>query len=335
MSTVQIRVYRNGAYTTRNATIEEILAANREEVHKPLEHSARPPIYGILSRTVVRTRVLHSIIPARLRHKDRNDVVYVHEDYIEIIEVRNNGQELHHIATKADFGSRIRAARVFGEPRQPRYDVPYVNGKTFSFTDRLDAFSDSNLVKSEQHESNNDITSQPSLVPPHILALTLETPELVFLFATQGPDGVRFSTRSRPLPSNRSFLEQPGKHIAVDPKSRALAVAACEGMFLLYALKSMDRIRQEFVDSAGEFDPVGEERVLPVDGVILRMEFLHPPVDDHDHVLLLLVVSKNRRTRLFCYEWDCSTSLRTAGLKVRGQRLPQGNLTTPESGSSS
>lgn len=325
MSTVQIRVYRDGAYTTRNATIEEILAANREEKHKPLAYSARPPIYGILSRTVVRTPVLNSIIPARLRHKDRNDVVYVHEDYIEIVEVRNNGQELRHIATKADFGSRIRAARILGAPRQPRFDDSYVNGKSFSFTDRVKSVSNTPLVKNEQPESNNGVAPQPSLVPPHILALTLEAPELVFLFATQEADGVRFSTRNRPLPSNRSFLEQPGKHIAVDPNSRALAVAACEGMFLLYALKAMDRIRQEFVVSGGEFDPIVEERVLPVDGVILRMEFLHPPADDHDHVLLLLVVSKNRRTRLFCYEWDCSTSLRTAGLKVRGQRLPQGN----------
>lgn len=53
------------------------------------------------------------------------------------------------------------------------------------------------------------------------------------------------------------------------------------------------------------------------------MEFLHPPESDQDqnHVILLLVVAKNKRSKLFCYEWDCSTSLTTAALKGPGQGL--------------
>lgn len=53
------------------------------------------------------------------------------------------------------------------------------------------------------------------------------------------------------------------------------------------------------------------------------MEFLHPPEGQgiKDRVILLLVISKNRRSRLVCYEWDCATTLATASPIGDGQRL--------------
>ena len=42
------------------------------------------------------------------------------------------------------------------------------------------------------------------------------------------------------------------------------------------------------------------------------MEFLHPPKGDDHHVILLLVVSRDKRTRLLRYEWDSSKSLNVA-----------------------
>ena len=51
------------------------------------------------------------------------------------------------------------------------------------------------------------------------------------------------------------------------------------------------------------------------------MEFLHPPYGEDNHVILLLVVSRNQITRLVCYEWDCSTELRHAEQKGDGQPL--------------
>ena len=64
---------------------------------------------------------------------------------------------------------------------------------------------------------------------------------------------------------------------------------------------------------------VYQERHFSVDGVILKMEFLHPPQGEINHVILLLVTSLNQRTRLLCYEWDCSTDLRHAKQKGDGQ----------------
>jgi len=62
---------------------------------------------------------------------------------------------------------------------------------------------------------------EPCTVPPQILVLTLESANIVFLFAynTVGPNSrVEFFTCQRSLPGGRSFLEKLGGIIAVDPK---------------------------------------------------------------------------------------------------------------------
>lgn len=53
----------------------------------------------------------------------------------------------------------------------------------------------------------------------------------------------------------------------------------------------------------------------------MQMEFLHPPEGQgiKNRVLLLLVISKDRRFELVCYEWDCATALATATPIVRLQ----------------
>lgn len=48
------------------------------------------------------------------------------------------------------------------------------------------------------------------------------------------------------------------------------------------------------------------------------MEFLHPPKDGTNHVNLLLIVSKNGKTRLLLYEWDYFLDIRRAELKGNG-----------------
>lgn len=53
------------------------------------------------------------------------------------------------------------------------------------------------------------------------------------------------------------------------------------------------------------------------------MDFLHPPEGDayENRVVLLLIISKNRRSRMICYEWDSATKLATASPISDGQRL--------------
>lgn len=46
-----------------------------------------------------------------------------------------------------------------------------------------------------------------------------------------------------------------------------------------------------------------------MEGIILKMEFLHTPVDDQDHLVLLLVISTRNKTKIRCYEWDRSQGI--------------------------
>ena len=59
-----------------------------------------------------------------------------------------------------------------------------------------------------------------------------------------------------------------------------------------------------------------------MDGTILQMEFLHPLEDDSDHVLLLLIVSKNSTSKLMWFEWNTRTDLHEAQFTPGMYTLP-------------
>ena len=193
------------------------------------------PLLGALTQTLVKSPVIRSIIPARIRHADKDDVILIRNDSVEINEVikvyydeddindtyqvrRIRDAYLTHIAGKADFDSAIRAAKVFGKPRiygEARAGLPVIKQEEDAFPVQQ--------------------------IPPQILAITLESSKIVFLCAFYDFSGcVRWLSNYRVLPDYaQTYSKQLGEHIAVDPKSRAMAVAANEGSFVLYSMKSM------------------------------------------------------------------------------------------------
>ncbi|KAJ9636698.1 hypothetical protein H2199_007692 [Coniosporium tulheliwenetii] len=277
---VQTLVQVNGQWVTRTVDTQRIMAesSRRDAQDKEQRTSGATatqtvPRLGILSRTVFRSPIINFIIPARVRRKDKNDVILIGEDFIHVKEILSDGH-LRHVTTKADFGARIRAARVFGEQRLPAMDA---------------------------RETSMDLDNS-DMIPPQILVLTLESKELMFLFVHQEPSGaLSFPSSVLPLPDQRSFLEQPGKHLAVDPRSRALAVAA--------------------VEESEEWSPIMQELPVKFDGVILAMEFLYPALNDENHVILLVVWAKDRRLRMTCWDWDHGKGLRTVHMSVNGHPL--------------
>ncbi|KAL8859259.1 MAG: hypothetical protein Q9178_004197 [Gyalolechia marmorata] len=108
-----------------------------------------------------------------------------------------------------------------------------------------------------------------------------------------------------------------------------MAVGAHVNRIVIYALKGMDRIRKEVQTQDGlnakNFMPIQQVHSIRhieanadllfqeihagVNGSILKMEFLHPSKGDEYHVILLLVVSKGKITRLVRFEWDSRSSL--------------------------
>jgi hypothetical protein len=138
------------------------------------------------------------------------------EKFVQIRELHFDGH-LRDIAIKTDFGSSIRHAQVFGAPRKPT-----TPGLDMAIKKELETGTNTvNGSQSWTRDQQGKAGSQLPTVPPQILVLTLESADIVFLFAyhTIGPNSrVEFFTCQRSLPGGRSFLEKLGEIIAVDPK---------------------------------------------------------------------------------------------------------------------
>ena len=62
---------------------------------------------------------------------------------------------------------------------------------------------------------------------------------------------------------------------------------------------------------------------VPANCSILKMEFLHPSQNDHEQIILLLIISRNGKTRMLWYDWNCRMSLRRSQLKASVQSVPR------------
>jgi hypothetical protein len=57
----------------------------------------------------------------------------------------------------------------------------------------------------------------------------------------------------------------------------------------MYALHPVEELERQLREGL-PLSPIKEEKTFEVKGLILHMEFLHPPADDQDHVILLAFV---------------------------------------------
>lgn len=270
-------------------------------------HDSTTPSLGLLTKTLAGSPVVRWILPARIRNRRKDDLVFVGEDYIHIKEISEEGH-LQHVATKADFGCRIMSAKVIGN------------------VDDLDGVNENHKghVKTEDEEMTDGCPTKN--LPPQMLVLALETQQLLFMFAWEDSSGsVNFDLASSiPLPAFPIASQQLGKYLAVDPRSRAVAVAAAQDNVYIYSGKPMERLNNGTATWDKGFLPVSSERQLKkIKGVVLHMDFLYPPNDDPDHIILLLVVMKDRRLTLRRIEWLYSSDVHEAHIHP-SQKLSKG-----------
>ncbi|KAJ5142770.1 uncharacterized protein N7515_001557 [Penicillium bovifimosum] len=230
---------------------------------------------GLLTQTLVTSPVISWILPARIRNRHHNDVVFIGERRIQVKEALASGH-LEDVVDKTDIQGSIIGAKVINigsllpwEPLAP-----------------------SRLTVSSPITEN---------LPAQILFLSTSSDELLFMYCSdKGEDP--FVSYSRPLPRDVGLAERYGAHIAVDPRSRAVAVCASRGFFGLLWLKSHDDIRMQMAQ--GKLDPLKFEKFYEVDGDILFMEFLYPKKWTDTRVILLLIVRSNQETRCMIYNWE-------------------------------
>jgi len=72
----QTNVFRGGEWVTETVDVHAVLKASAP---KPLKKQRllKPPECGVLTRTVVESQLVNSILPVRLRSCDHNDVAFV------------------------------------------------------------------------------------------------------------------------------------------------------------------------------------------------------------------------------------------------------------------
>ena len=139
------------------------------------------------------------------------------------------------------------------------------------------------------------------------VVLTLESEEMVFLYLKQHHDGsYEFAHQTCPLPSFEQSIHSVGVHLAVDSASRALAAAAREKQLVIYSAKPTPLIRSELQEDNPDWYPVSTHVVQSVPGRIQHLEFLHPPDNDPDHIILLLILVDQRRTKALLIDWQAA-----------------------------
>lgn len=308
---IQGLVLVNNEWVSRPLDVYQIMAQAQQDDTEMREPTFKPtvcphsPGYGILSRTVFPSPLFKFIVSANIRHKDRNDVVLVGEDSIQLHEIHGYGR-LGHAATKSDFSGRILTARVFGNSREVIVNKNAGNPLP---------------MKQTEHQSKQSTTSnEHPVLPPEVLVLTLTSRTLLFLWAQQNAAGRPvFQQKSVKLPAGSSRFDRLGQCLAIDPKCRAMAVAAYEGRFMLYKTKHIQTWHKE-LRNGDDTVPIEDERIIAIEGQIMHMEFLSSAAGQDDyHVVLLFIVVHQGVTKIICFDWDCRYDLSTA--TARAERV--------------
>ena len=221
---VQTTVLENGRWVTRSLDPYHVRAQNsttpRKEQSRPSINIPQTPSLAILTKTLVKSPVINRIIPARVRHKTKNDLLFVSANSVTIKEARGD-YTLREIATKNDFDSAIKSARIMGERRKltnQDHGSSLLPRDGDLWDDKLTTCNEDDSYIDEEDRPHCPAPTQRKL-PPHILVLALESNRLVFLCAVSGrSDDPELLSSQKPLPAPTSPLQSLGEFIAVDPK---------------------------------------------------------------------------------------------------------------------
>jgi hypothetical protein len=155
-------------------------------------------VVGILSQSLHPSPTIRLILPARIRCKAQNDVIFVGENFVQLREFLPTGQ-LADVTAKVDLGSQILSAKVISS-----------KGQQESVVDQI--------IKQELGDECYDANSSDQVgFPPQLLVVSTAACNVVFLFAkNRAPGSVEFVFAKRKLLADVQVEEQYAKHVAVD-----------------------------------------------------------------------------------------------------------------------
>jgi hypothetical protein len=270
----------------------------QQPIQKPYGSKVQEQI-GMLTRTLAQTPTIRSIIPARIRSPAKDDFLCIGRDFIQLFEIES-GAHITHIATKCDFDGEIGGANVIG-----RFD-PYESDLT-EYSDDTHGFS----------------SSSGGPMGPQMLAFTLVgTKQLFFLTASETEDNEDiFKVLCVPMPIFANPPELRCNAIAVDPYSRALAVAIGEQQVFVCYMNEPESLSSGQQNWDDGFVPVSSSQTIKnVPGTILLMDFLYPPRHDPGRLILLMIILEKGSVRPVWVEWASSDKVKSAEVR-NGHKL--------------
>ncbi|OLN95595.1 hypothetical protein CCHL11_04861 [Colletotrichum chlorophyti] len=310
----QTNVLRNGTWVTETIDLQTVLKGSTTTTSTVASPLPVPPNCGIISRTVIESPIARWVLPARLRSAHHNDVAFVGDHYVSIQELRKDGQ-LQEVLRKNDFGCRIRNACVIGNKHEHFRVVPDEAGHDIIKSEDED--DDAHMA---EFSSPIGTSSTHGLLPPHLLLLVLESGSFVFLFIRRDLHG-KLEFVASPFHNPVRRLGNLGFHVAVDPRSRYVAVADAQNKFVVYELETMEAMGDQYMRHKS-INPVRNHIPTAVQGTILKMEFLYPRPEDQHHTILLLIVVRADRSKMVMYEWGRGEDLvTTLTEEKRGHRM--------------
>ncbi|KAK6579898.1 hypothetical protein PZA11_007606 [Diplocarpon coronariae] len=315
----------DGEWVTRTLDVDTVLRHYNQQdkdAAATLTEDEKAPKLGLLTQTVIQSPLVHWILPIRLRDDKHHDVALIGDDFVQIKELRSDGL-LWDVIRKEDFGARIRNARVVGSVKAYESD-PNVIAQARK-TQVEDADEDSQMNDSSPKPAS--VPTRPPL-PPQFLLLQLDTGDSVFLRVNEMDDAKFEFISSRYRVSKPMLKLQPGMHLAVDPSSRYMAVGCSEGVFAVYSLHSRETLNEQYLQGSA-LRHVEYETQIYSNGVILKMEFLHPMADDEEHIILLVIMVIKGRTKMFVYEWQTGGDLRKVASQNSGGYLLEAKRQMP------
>lgn len=244
---------------------------------------------GLLTKRLNISPVVRWILPAFVRDTERQDLIFVGEDFFQIYEVDESGH-LQLLLTQDDFDCKILAANILGQHLSRR------------------VFQDSG-IKIESGNADDDDEADESNQRrniPQMLVLTLDIADMLLIsLHNTTTRTLKINSVHVALPSAINPRETVGKLLATDPQGRAVAVAAPEDCLMLRSIiKSTQSTQSCGIRLDNQRALSYDQQLLPIQGIILHVAFLTPPNNDPDHMVLLLIKIVDRKPFLQRIEWS-------------------------------
>ena len=228
-------------------------------------------VTGLLTRTLTDSPYVKNVFPAHMRNVDTNDIVCVGEHYVKLLQLNDEGVTSTFLSIP--FSPKIQAARVLNN----------VEGIDTS-------------LGSWPPDMKSDDLCDPKSYSKDVLVLTLEPLHVAFLALKDiGAGEYEVLQHAVPLPGHNDSLGDCGRFLAIDPRSRAIAIGATYKQIMLLSLVQ-----------AKPTMTLHEE-----DDFVLQMEFLAPALEDSGKVWLAIVGVKDKKIILSVLSYDVSGSLPT------------------------